>query len=255
MARRRLRTLTLCVLVAWALAGCALAHPFTPQTRTPQTLTPQTLAQDGGLRVTVQIACSAEQDCAFTSAFAQTMRALQQRARVGLGVPNASVKRLDGAQIEVDLPGYTNQQTAASALTTQGLVQFIETSGVSLDLGTKVNENQYPVLFTGAQLDPGSINETLDQNNLPIVTFEFQGPAHAQFAAYTRNNAGDYLTITVDNVVIESAQIQSEIDGEGEINGFKSLAAAQALAAELKSPPLPAPVTLVSAQVVSASGA
>ena len=260
MARRRLRTLTLCVLVAWALAGCALAHPLTPQTRTPQTLAPQTLApqtlaQDGGLRVTVQIACSAEQDCAFTNAFAQTMSALQQRARVGMGVSDASVKRLDGAQIEVDLPGYTNQQAAVSTLTTQGLVQFIETSGVSLDVGTKVNENQYPVLFTGARLDPGSINVTLDQNNLPIVTFEFQGSAHAQFAAYTRNNVGDYLTITVDNVVIESAQIQSEIDGQADINGFKSMANAQALAAELKTSPLPTPLTLVNAQLIIASGA
>ncbi len=244
-----------CVLVVWALAGCALAHPFTPQTRTPQTRTPQTRTQDGGLRVTVQLACSADQDCAFTSAFAQTMNALRQRARVGLGVPDASVKRLDGTQIEIDLPGYTNQQVAVGALTSQGLVQFIDTDGAPVAVGTKVAANQYPVLFTGAQLDSGSINVTLDQNNQPIVTFEFQGPTRAQFAVYTRNNAGDYLTITVDNVVIESAQIQSEIDGQGQINGFKRMADAQALAAELKSPPLPAPVTLVSAQVVSASGA
>lgn len=246
--------MALCVLVAWALVGCALSHPFTPQTHTPQTL-----AQDGGLRVTVHLSCSAEQDCAFTSAFAQTMSALQQRARVGLDVPDASVKRLDGVQIEVDLPGYTNQQAAVSALTAQGLVQFIDSGDAELAVGTKVGAKQYPVVFTGAQIAPSSVLATTypggATTDAPIVTFEFQGAAKTQFAQYTSAHIGAYLTITQDDTVIECAQIQSQIDGEGEINGFKSMAAAQALAAELKSPPLPAPVTLVSAQVVSASGA
>jgi preprotein translocase subunit SecD len=46
--------------------------------------------------------------------------------------------------------------------------------------------------------------------------------------------------------VIESATIQSEIDGEAESTGMASLSDAQALATTLKSGPLPLSVAVVS---------
>jgi preprotein translocase subunit SecD len=241
MVGRRLCLTTLCLLIAWGLVGCApQASASAPHT---------TLAQSGGLRVIVRLECPAGQDCGtFSKQLAQTTVALAARAQRGLGVQGASATALKGNEVQIDLPGYTDQQLAESALTAQGVAQFIDTGGNPLQVGTTVAAHQYPVLFTGAQIDPNSIQATLDQNNAPIVVFEFQGAARSQFATYTRENAGNYLTITVDGVVVESATIQSEIDGQAEITGSQSMVAAQALAAELKSPPLPDPVSLVSAQ-------
>ncbi|HEX6122023.1 MAG TPA: hypothetical protein VFY89_02630, partial [Ktedonobacterales bacterium] len=55
-----------------------------------------------------------------------------------------------------------------------------------------------------------------------------------------------FLTITLDGVVIESATIQSEIDGPGEITGFASLAQAQNLATLIRVGPLPLAVRVAS---------
>lgn len=246
MVGRRLRVTALCLLIAWGLAGCA------PQASAsaPHAIVTHT----SGLRVIVRLDCPAGQDCgAISSQLTQMTAALAARAQRGLGVRDASATALKGNEVQIDLPGYTNQQLAVSALTAQGLAQFIDTSGAPLQVGTTVAAHQYPVLFTGAQIDPNSVQATLDQNsNSPVVIFAFQGSARSQFATYTRENVGNYLTITVDGVVVESATIQSEIDGQAEITGSKSLAIAQALAAELKSPSLPDPVSLVSAQTFSA---
>ncbi|HEX8730100.1 MAG TPA: protein translocase subunit SecD [Ktedonobacterales bacterium] len=132
-------------------------------------------------------------------------------------------------------------------------MEIIDTKGTPLQVGTTVTEGQYPVVFTGAQLSPSSIQATLNQNNQPIVTFEFQGNARSKFATYTRDNQGGYLTVTIDNQVIESASIQSEIDGQGEITGIGSITAAQDLASQLKYGALPLPLAVVSEQQLAAT--
>lgn len=236
------RLLALGLLLAWGLAGCAQASLPGNATRSPA-------EPRGSVSVGVRVQCSAGQWCGlYSSPWSQTMTALIARARRGLETPDAFVELLDhGDAIQINLPGYHDQQVAVSALTTQGAVRFIEVGETPLAVGARVAANQYPVLFTTSQLDPGSVRVMQSESNLPIVTFEFQGNARAEFANYTRTHMGDYLTITRDNVVVESAMIQSEITGQVEITVFTSISDARALYAELRSPPLPYPVILVSA--------
>ena len=54
------------------------------------------------------------------------------------------------------------------------------------------------------------------------------------------------MTVTLDDKVINSAQIQSEIDGPGQITGIGTITDAQNLAALLKYGALPLPLTVVS---------
>jgi hypothetical protein len=49
----------------------------------------------------------------------------------------------------------------------------------------------------------------------PSVTFQFKGDAMTRFADYMAMNVNNHLTITLDNKVIESALIQSQITGPG----------------------------------------
>ncbi|HET9110648.1 MAG TPA: hypothetical protein VFN78_07480 [Ktedonobacterales bacterium] len=252
MNGRRARGAALALLLAWGLAGCALSAPIGPATTAP---TPTvSLAQRGGLSFMLQVECPNGQACAYSNGFAQMMAALLLRARSGLGVADASVKRVDGTTVEVDLPGYTNQALASQALTTPGSALFIETNGVPLTVGSMVTSNQYAVLFTGSQIDPASVSVHTDpQTGEPIVAFAFKGAAATEFAQYTGAHIGEYLTITVDNKVIESATIQSQISGDGQVTGSKSLADAQALAVYLKSSPLPLSAREVSATLVTPS--
>ena len=210
---------------------------------------PKTLAQVGGVRIVVSV--NANQDIAMLSA-------LVARAQKGLGVQDASdrtaLRSFSTTEITVDLPGYTDQQLAESALTTQGAMRVIDTGGTPLTVGATVGAQQYPTLFTGAQIDPASVGAQADQSGQPVVTFAFKGAAASQFAQYTGSHIGDYLTITLDNRVIESATIQSQIAGLAQVSGM-TMTQAQTLAACLKSAPLPGPVSLVSETVVSPSGA
>lgn len=255
MRGRWARSMAFALLLIWGLAGCALpAASFATVASTSPTAT-VSLAQRGGLRIVVQVECPDGQACAYSNGFSQMMAALLLRARRGLGVASASVKRMDGTSIEVDLPGYSDQTLASRALTTTGSVLFIETNGVPLTVGSTVAANQYATLFTGSQVDPASVSVQPDPNSDgSVVVFAFKGAAATEFAQYTGAHVGEYLTITVDNTVIESATIQSQISGLAEITGSKSLADAQALAVYLKSSALPLPARVVTVTLVKASG-
>jgi hypothetical protein len=159
--------------------------------------------------------------------------------------------------IVVEIAGHTaNEASIASLVDSTGQLDIIDTGSNVLSIVTDVTEQtctstcapgQYKVVFTGDELDPNSIQATRDaQTSQPAVQFEFQGSAQSAFATYTQNNIGNYLTITLDNKVIESATIESQITGIGEISGGNiTTAEAENLATLLKYGALPAPVAVI----------
>jgi preprotein translocase subunit SecD len=208
----------------------------------------------GGVEIQLQAHCPSDTPhCDINALMPPTVGTIQKRVSQGLGVNDAVVQTLDNNRILIQLPNQKDPDQAKAVLGKTGLMQIIDTQGTPLQVGTTVQPGQYKVLFTGAQLDPNSINATLDQTNQPIVTFEFKGDARAAFAAYTRDHVGQYLTTVVDNVVINSATIQSEIDGQGEINGMGTISAAQSLATEMKYGALPLPLTITEVRQVAAT--
>jgi preprotein translocase subunit SecD len=214
----------------------------------------QGLDLQGGIQIVLEASCPSDQPkCDIASLLPDALNAVQKRVAGGLSVNDAVVRQQGSNRILVQLPGLQDTQQANELLGKTGKMEIIDTHGTPLNVGTVVQPGQYPVRFTGAQLDPKSISATLDQNNSPIVTFEFQGPARSAFATYTRDNQGGYLTVTLDGAVIESAQIQSEIDGQGEINGIGSIQSAQDLATQLKYGALPLPLAVVSEQQLAAT--
>ncbi|MGH2516905.1 MAG: SecDF P1 head subdomain-containing protein, partial [Ktedonobacterales bacterium] len=71
----------------------------------------------------------------------------------------------------------------------------------------------------------------------------------------TVQHIGAYLTIALDNIVVESATLQSAIDGTAQITGFTSTAQARQLAAALKYGPLSIPFTTLFVATISPGGA
>lgn len=214
----------------------------------------QGLDLKGGIQMVLEASCPSDQPkCDVGTLLPDALNAVQKRVAGGLGVNDAVVRQQGSNRILVQLPGLQDTQQANELLGKTGKMEIINTNGTGLAVGTVVTPGQYKVVFTGAQLDPNSIQATLDQNNQPIVTFEFQGSARSAFAAYTRDNVGSYLTITMDDKVIESATIQSEIDGQGQISGIGSITTAQDLATQLKYGALPLPLAVVSEQQLAAT--
>jgi len=164
--------------------------------------------------------------------------------------------------IVVQVAGHiADEASIASLLDATGQLDVIDTGTDPLVIGADVTgqtcstscaPGQYKIVFTGSQLDANQIAAGLDlSSGKPIVTFAFTGKAKTDFATYTAQNVGNYLTITLDNRVIESATIQSEIDGNGQITGIGNITDAQNLAALLKYGALPLPLNVVSSQEIA----
>jgi len=165
------------------------------------------------------------------------------------------------ADLVVELPGVKDDAQAVQLLTYRGALAILDTGTTQLPAGTDTTgktcatacqPGQYPIVFTGQQMYANAVQAQQDpQTGRPVVFFAFAGADKQRFADYTRSHVGQYLTITADDVVIESATIQSAIDGVGEISGTMSLDDAKRLAAYLKSGPLPVRLVLIADERVT----
>ena len=244
-----------------ALAACApsdIGQRFAPPQRS--------LERDGGTRLTLRASCLPfAPACTLTQLRDAATRILSQRL-AGSADVNDPVVRADGlANIVVELPGITSETQIANLttlLTERGSVAILDTGSQMLPIGTTTagktcvtscESDQSPIVFTGEQIDRTQVNVQNDQQHQAwVVTFGFAGSARQQFADYTASHIGQFLTITANDVVTESAVITTEIDGPGQITGL-SQAEAQHLAADLKSGPLPVAVTLISSELAQPS--
>jgi len=257
--KRWLFILSLGLLAAMTACG---SSP-TGATSAPCTM-PKGQDSQPAVEVTLQATCSLQGDGTCTHdelGHLSTVRALLgQRLICGLGVSNPSVRQEGTDRILMDFPALRNEQEAIDRLTQTGQMMIIDTGSTALSVGQSVPAgSNYPtasaddVQFTSAQLDAGSVNATIDpQTGQPVLVFQFKGAAQSAFADYTGTHIGQYLTITLDNDVIESAVIESKITGQVEIaGGTMTLASAQEIAAVLRSGPLPTPLTRVNERSLS----
>ena len=212
--------------------------------------------QQGGLSINALTGCTAP-TCSLVPVVQKVTSVLTQRLSGVPGVRSVTITPVSASELNIKLVGITDV-SAVAPLLAAGTFEIIDTGGQYLAPGTNVAgqtcttacaSGQYKIVFTGSQLDPNQISAGLDsQTGQPIMTFAFAGSARQAFAQYTAQHIGQYLTIALDGTVIESATIQSEIDGNGQMTGFASAARARQVAALLKSGPLPEPFQMLLVQ-------
>jgi preprotein translocase subunit SecD len=223
------------------------------------------LERDGGARITLHAACFPDQaNCDLNASLHNAVDILNRRASAA-GYRDVIVHAGSEAQtVVVEAPRVADGQQLVPLLTSRGQLFFIDTGGQGLTVGDDVTESicetrctagRYAVVFRGGDLDASQIRATTDQvSGQHVVTFAFNGGAQKRFADYTAANIGNYLTITLDGRVIESAVIQSQITGLGQISGLSASEAAT-LAASLISGQLPLALTLVNVEQVAPTAA
>ena len=222
----------------------------------------KTLQRDGGFRITVEASCPTENPgCDLGRSMKGTIDAVTRRMDNLLGAQDAVARQQGTNRIEIELPGLTDDRQALDLLRQRGRLIILDTGENSLPVGSDVTgqtcasncqPGQYPIVFTGVQMDPRTVSAGTDpQTGMPIVIFEFAAAAQTRFAVYTRTHIGMYLTIALDERVIDSALINSQIDGPGEINGLPSMQAAQNLAITLKAGVLPLHLQVVGEEHVA----
>lgn len=192
---------------------------------------------------------------------------IEQRVNSGLAVnePSIRVQSTGGTpSILVELPGFNsgNEQQAINTLLKTGKLEFWDTGTTSVPEGSQFDPKQYPqtipnpnkALFTGADLDPNSLSVGQDQQTANyVINFAMKGPAFGELSSYTANHVGNYLTITLDRVVVSSPVIQSQLPGTGQITGRFTLASATQLVNVLKYGALPVSLHIESQQTVGAT--
>jgi preprotein translocase subunit SecD len=186
---------------------------------------------------------------------------IEQRVNGGLGVsePNIRIITSNGQPaISVELPGLVGNQTEeVNSLLKTGNLEFWSTGSSPVAVGTTFDPSQYAQYnpggkphFTGADLDSSQVFVSQDQVGKPQISFEMQGDAIGRFGTFTSQNVGQYLTVTLDRQVIQSAVIQSAITGPGVINGNFTTQEAQQVVTILKYGALKIPLTIKSIESI-----
>lgn len=248
---------SVCLLaLVMLLAACSRPGP-------QQSLAPQhTFARDGGIRLTLRVSCLPDAStCDLEKQRDAAVGVIARRLgeRKDLSDP---VVRGDGSDgIVVELPDVASGPLVGditALVTTRGRIEILDTGDDSLVIGSSTvgktcadtcDAGQYPVIFTGDQIDRSSVAAQQDrfQAGKWVVLFRFSGSSRQQFADYTASHIGRYLTITANDVVVMSSVIQSEIEDTGQITVMDENQARR-LAAYLMSGSLPATIAVVSTE-------
>jgi preprotein translocase subunit SecD len=186
---------------------------------------------------------------------------IEQRVNGGLGVsePDIRIITTNGhPALSVELPGLGGNQTEeVNSLLKTGNLEFWNTGSTPVAIGSTFDPTQYTQYnpggkphFTGKDLDPSQVYVSYDQAGRPQISFEMQGNAISEFGTFTGQNVGQYLTVTLDKQVIESAVIQSAITGPGVITGNFTTQEAQQVVTVLKYGALKIPLTIESIETV-----
>lgn len=186
---------------------------------------------------------------------------IEQRVNGGLGVSEPSIRIVTSngkPSISVELPGFSGNQTeAVNSLLKTGLLEFWNTGSSPATLGAAFDPTQFTQYnpgnkpeFTGKDLDPNQVYVSQDQAGRPQISFEMNSGAVGRFGTFTGQNVGNYLTVTLDKVVIESAVIQSAITGPGVITGNFTTQSAQQVVTVLKYGALPIALKIASEQTI-----
>lgn len=119
-----------------------------------------------------------------------------------------------------------------------------------------ITDSQKPVFrqtnLTGRYLKKAQIS--LSQIGAPEVFLEFNSEGAAIFEELTKKNIDKMIAIFLDNNMIEMARVREPIaGGRASITGITDTNAAKKLVERLNAGALPAPMTLINQQTVSAS--
>ncbi|MBI4265580.1 MAG: protein translocase subunit SecD [Acidobacteria bacterium] len=94
---------------------------------------------------------------------------------------------------------------------------------------------------------------SLDQNNLPAVSFTLNQDGGRRFGQFTEQNIGRNLAIVLDNRVVSAPRLEGRITTDGQIYGSFTQQEAQDLSLVLRSGALPARLTYLEERTVGPS--
>jgi preprotein translocase subunit SecD len=212
-------------------------------------------------------------------AVVQARQTIERRVdELGVAEPSIAQQGAAGDQILVQLPGVTDVNRAKGIIQSTGLLELklVEQGPAS----TKEALMPGGVVPQGMEIVPGSsgvpgdsssmyylvrkvaavsgtdlrnARPTMDENNLPAVSFTLSSEGGRKFAQVTGDNIGRYLAIILDGRVQSAPRIDGRITTDGRITGNFTTEEAQNLSLILRSGSLKASLTYLEERTIGPS--
>ena len=187
-----------------------------------------------------------------------------------LGTKEPSIQSQGGKYILVQLPGVDNPEhikeligkTAKMSfhlvnenITSEQIASGRAPSG-TMFLEYMENPGQKIAVYSRVEVSGDSLKNSeasFDQNNMPVVTTEFDASGARRFAKLTTEHVNERFAIVLDEKVLSAPNIREPIPGgRGQISGNFTLQSAKDLAVLLRSGALPAPLEVIEERTVGA---
>ena len=174
---------------------------------------------EGGLRVTLEV--EPEEGQEVTEADLELTRDVIERRVAGIGVNEPQVRSEiagDGSRrIIVEVPGVSDQSQIRSLVGSTGRLQFVDPQGQSLtdeqDISDLLDSGAVRELFSGGEIQQGSVAPDVGQGNQIGVSFTLSDEASATWCQFTSANVGRPGPIALDGRVITVPEINQPICG------------------------------------------
>ena len=173
----------------------------------------------GGLRVTLEVQPREGEE--ITDEELELTRDIIERRVAGIGVSEPQVRSEvagDGSRrVVVEIPGVSDQEQVRSLVGATGQLQFIDPRGQPLqegqDIGDLLEDGTVRELFSGGEIQQGSVAPAVGEGSLIGVSFNLSDEASDIWCQFTTANAGRIGPIALDEVIYTAPDIRSAICG------------------------------------------
>ena len=187
-----------------------------------------------------------------------------------LGTKEPSIQSQGGKYILVQLPGVDNPEHIkelkkkkkkmtfhlVNENVTEEQIQSGRAPSGTVFLPYMENPLQKVAVYSRVEVSGDSLKNSeasFDQNNMPVVTTEFDASGARRFAKLTTEHVNERFAIVLDEKVLSAPTIREPIPGgRGQISGGFTLQGAKDLAVLLRSGALPAPLKVIEERTVGA---
>lgn len=223
---------------------------------------------DGAGRITIRYSEMAHEQL-VTGTVNQSLEVVRRRIDE-LGTREPTIQRQGDDRVLVQVPGERNPEKLKALLGTTARMTFhmVDMEGSIEDAlagrvpaGSKLlaadPSNPGPehyLVHNRVELSGDNLVDSqasVDQNNMPAVSFRFDNTGARRFGEITQEYTGRLFAIVLDDKVISAPRIREPIlGGSGIITGSFSFEEANNLAVLLRAGALPAPLTIVEERTV-----
>lgn len=233
---------SLIIILALVVFSVTVVIPDGPDYFGKQTKTHLGLDLKGGVQLLYEIDTSNLGDKNPQQAQSETIDLIERRVNdLGVSEPIVQGRKIgDSYGILVELPGITNVEEAKSMIGKTAQLKFYELNDNNEEVATDLTGSDIKSATAGTDSSSASFSGTS-----PIIYLEFNDEGAKKFKEITKRNLNKTIITKLDDETINTATVQTEIDGgKAQIEGIETLKEAKETAKLINEGALPAPIKL-----------